>query len=119
MLRGVGWRGQIAIGHRGGIRGRGQINRYLPFRLERSRQKEISTRRKRGNWLINVKLIIFIFSSFLYCYVVFYPSIFVCVSATLNCVCFDSSDQKLKGVVMCRAGRLLCQNSSELPSSPV
>lgn len=36
---GVGWRGQIAMGHRGGIRGRGQINRSLPFRLERSRQK--------------------------------------------------------------------------------
>lgn len=26
---GVGWRGQIAMGHGGGIRGRGQINRPL------------------------------------------------------------------------------------------
>lgn len=34
---GYGWRGQIAMGHRGGIRGRGQINRSLPFSLERSR----------------------------------------------------------------------------------
>lgn len=33
---GVGWMGQIAMGHGGGIRGRGQINRSLPFRLERS-----------------------------------------------------------------------------------
>lgn len=50
-VEGVGWRGQIAMGHRGGIRGRGQINRSLPFRLERSRREEISTGRKRGNWL--------------------------------------------------------------------
>lgn len=50
VLKGVGWRGQIAMGHRGGIRGRGQINRSLPFRLERSRRKEISSGRKRGNW---------------------------------------------------------------------
>lgn len=28
---GVGWKGQIAVGHGGGIRGRGQINRALPF----------------------------------------------------------------------------------------
>lgn len=48
---GVGWRGQIAMGRGGGIRGRGQINRSLPFRLQRSRRKEISTGRRRGgNW---------------------------------------------------------------------
>lgn len=41
-VEGVGWRGQIAMGHRGGIRGRGQINRSPPFRVERSRRKEIS-----------------------------------------------------------------------------
>lgn len=48
-LRGLGGWGQIAMGHRGGIMGRGQINRFLPFRLERSKQKEISSRRKREN----------------------------------------------------------------------
>lgn len=49
VLRGVGCRGHIATGHGGRIKGRGQINRFLPFRLKGKDGKRLALGKRGGS----------------------------------------------------------------------